>query len=75
VAVEDQIFLLYPSDDVDVAVGDDDGFGVVGQVIQVVELLDLVGFVLHVEEIAVVLFDGEDGDLLHLLLQIGVGGY
>ena len=39
--VENVLFFFDAADDVDIAVGDDDCFGVVGQVIEVVELLDL----------------------------------
>ena len=40
--VQDLVFFTNTTDDVDVSVGNDDCFGVVWQVVEVVELLNLV---------------------------------
>lgn len=69
-AVQDLFLLLDASDDMDVAVWNYDCFWVVRKIVQVAELLNLVGFVLEVEEVAVSLLDGEDGDFLDLVVKI-----
>lgn len=45
-SIENKFFLLDSPDDVDIAIRDDDSLGVVGEVIKIIELLDLVRFVL-----------------------------
>ena len=61
------VFLFDPSDYVDIAVGNHDGLGVVWQILEVVELLDLVGLVFEVEQVTVGLLDGEDWHFLDFL--------
>jgi len=69
--VENVLLLLDASNNVDVSVRNYDGLGVVGKVAHGFELLDLVSLICQVKEVAVVLFDGEDGYLLHLVQQVG----
>lgn len=71
VGVENDVFLLDPSNDVDVSIGDDDGLGVIWQVVQSVELLDLVVLAFEIEEEAVRLLDGEDWDFFDIFLEVG----
>ena len=69
--VEDHFLLLDASDYMNVSVGNDDSLGIVRQVVKVIELLYLVGFVLEVEEVAVGLFDREDRDFFDGVGEIG----
>jgi hypothetical protein len=73
--VENVLFLLDAANDVDVAVGNDNSFWVVGEVVQVVELLDFAHLGFEVEEVAVSLFDGEDRYFFDIFEQIGRLGY
>lgn len=70
-SIKDHFLLLDASDYVDISVGNDDGLGIVRQVVEVIELLDLVRLVLEVEEVTVRLFDREDRDFLDDVGEIG----
>lgn len=70
-SVEDHFLFLYAADYVNVSVGNDDRLGIVGQVVQVVELLYLIGFVLEVEQVAVGFLNREDRDFFYGAREIG----
>jgi hypothetical protein len=54
------VVILGPSDDMNVSIGDDDGFGVVREILELVKLLNLVVLVVKVVQEAVILLDGKD---------------
>ena len=49
----------------DVSIGDDDSFGVVREIVQVIELLYFVGLVFEIKQVAVCLLNGENGDFFN----------
>lgn len=67
-AVEDHVFLLNTSNNVDITVGNYYCLWVIGKMFEIVELLDFIGFIFDIEEIAMCFFDREDGDLFNFLL-------
>jgi len=52
----------------DVTVGYNYCFWVIGKVLEIVELLNLIGFIFDIKEIAVGFFDREDWNLFDFLL-------
>jgi hypothetical protein len=67
-AIENHVFLLNTTDNMDISVGNYYCLWIVGKVLEVVELLDFIGFIFDVEEIAMCFFDRENGNLLDFLL-------
>lgn len=48
-SIEDHFLLFYASDYVDISIGNNDSFGIIWQIIEIVELLDLVRLILKVK--------------------------
>ena len=69
--VEDLFLLFDTSNNVDISIRNYDGFWVVRKIVQIIELLDLIGLVFEVKEVAVSFLDGEYGDLFNLMMKIG----
>ena len=64
-SVENSLFLFNSTNDMNIPVWNNNGFRVIGKVIQIIEFLNLITFALEVEKIAVGLLNREDGDLFH----------
>lgn len=68
--VENNLFLFDSTNDMDISIWYDYSLWIIWKIIQIVELLYLVRFVLEVEQIAMSLFYGENWNLLNVACKI-----
>lgn len=68
--IQDDLFFLDASDNVNVAIWNEDGFGVIWQIIEVVEFLYFIGLGGEIKEVAMGFLDGENGYFLDILIKV-----